>query len=63
MRFTHRALVSHFGRHRAPRIPFPAGVFAQAFRHCPPCGVETAAVLHTDGSHTCTEGHTTRGAQ
>jgi hypothetical protein len=49
------------GRHR--RVP--GAVVDQAFRHCAPCGVDTAAVVHADGSHTCTEGHTSRagGAQ
>ncbi|MET7458081.1 hypothetical protein ABZT03_40810 [Streptomyces sp. NPDC005574] len=46
------------GRHRAPRA-LPVPVIEQAFRFCLPCGVETAAVLHRDGSHTCTEDHTT----
>jgi hypothetical protein len=44
------------GRHRA--APYGA-VAVQAFRHCPPCGVETAAVVHPGGAHTCTEGHLT----
>lgn len=44
------------GQHR----PHGAAI-DQAFRHCPVCEVDTAAVLHADGSHTCTEGHTTPG--
>lgn len=47
----------HTGRHRGPR--FPGQVVDTEFRHCPRCDVVTAAVVHTDGSHTCTEGHTT----
>ncbi|MEV6180144.1 hypothetical protein [Streptomyces sp. NPDC052015] len=44
------------GQHRAR--PHGAAVDT-AFRHCPSCGVDTAAVVHADGSHTCAEGHTT----
>lgn len=38
-----------------------AAIVGQQFVNCPPCGVETAAVVHADGSHTCTEGHTSGG--
>jgi hypothetical protein len=47
------------GEHRARRLP--GQVTVPEFRHCLPCGVDTAAVVHADGSHTCTEGHTTTG--
>ena len=51
----------HTGRHRGERaLPHGAAVDT-SFRHCKPCGVDTAAVIHSDGSHTCTEGHTTVG--
>ena len=59
MRLTVRHLIRGAGRHRAAR-PYGA-IASQAFRLCRPCGVETAAVVHADGSHTCTEGHTTTG--
>lgn len=29
------------------------GVVRQGFNYCPPCGENTAGVLHTDGSWTC----------
>jgi hypothetical protein len=57
VKLTYRALVSHYGQHRR-QAPRPHGAAVdQDFRFCPPCGVETAAVVHADGSHTCTEGH------
>ncbi len=56
MKITYRALVSHYGHHRRTRRPHGALVDT-AFRHCPVCGVETAAIVHRDGTHTCTEGH------
>jgi hypothetical protein len=50
------------GRHR--RVPdaqrVPGAAFDQALRHCAACGRTTAVVVHADGSHTCTEGHTSR---
>lgn len=63
MRITHRALFSHYGQRRArptkhhtPNRPFPTASYGatatQAYRYCPPCGTETAAVLHGYG-HTC----------
>ncbi|MCM1943188.1 hypothetical protein NC239_33795 [Streptomyces sp. G3] len=66
MKLTYRAVVSHFGRHRAHRATahtgFPPAVFGavatQAFRHCRPCGGDVPVVLHP-GAHTCTEGHVT----
>lgn len=54
MKFTHRALVSHYGRHRAPRLP--GQLTQQQFILCPHCGVETAATRHGDAL-LCTEGH------
>lgn len=57
MKVTARHLVRGRGQHRAPR---PAGALVgQEFRYCPRCEVETAAVVHGDGSHTCTETHQT----
>jgi len=51
------------GRHRAPQDPQsvfppvpPSAVVPQAFVHCKPCGVETAATIH-GGLLRCTEGH------
>jgi hypothetical protein len=54
-------LVWPTGQHRGATFPpAPYGAIAtQGFRHCPTCGVETAAVLHPGGAHTCTEGHLT----
>lgn len=58
MKLTYRAVVSHFGRHRAPRIP--GQLARQRFIHCPTCGVDTAASIH--GSLVvCTEGHHVQG--
>ncbi|MFJ8995553.1 hypothetical protein ACIRQH_34755 [Streptomyces sp. NPDC102279] len=64
-------IVRPLGEHRArgaiasPIFPQPAvgAAVTQGFRFCTPCGVETAAVLHPSGGHTCTEGHTTQGAR
>lgn len=64
-RFLHRAAELMFpptGVHRRPPLPlFPpapvVAVVAQAFRFCPRCEVETAAIVHRDGSFTCTEDH------
>lgn len=64
------ALVHPLGEHRGPRtrtaavfpLPAPGAVVTQAFRFCRPCGVDTAAVLHANGTHTCAEGHTSPGA-
>lgn len=56
-----RAWPQPAGQHRGARAF--GSVAVQAFRHCPTCQVDTAAVVHADGSHTCTEGHTSRGDQ
>lgn len=70
MKLTTRHLIRGKGGHRrrpaADIVPLAAffppapetGVVTQAFRDCPSCGAETAAVLHRD-SHTCGDcGHT-----
>jgi hypothetical protein len=50
----------HTGKHRGPRaLPVPGALVGQEFRYCPRCEVETAAVVHANGSHSCTEDHTT----
>lgn len=46
------------GRHRRPARP-PFALAVQEFRHCTACGVDTAAVVHSGGAYTCTEGHLT----
>lgn len=58
MKLTYRGLVSHFGRHRTPRIP--GQLTTQRFAHCPTCGVETATTTH-GRALLCAEGHTIPG--
>lgn len=62
-----RGLIRPTGQHRAAPVASHAGLFpaalpgpviTQAFRHCQPCGTDTAAVLHRDG-HTCGDCGTT----
>jgi hypothetical protein len=56
-------LVWPTGLHRTRPVVFPpapyGAIAVQAFRYCRPCDIETAAVLHPGGAHTCTEGHLT----
>jgi hypothetical protein len=48
----------HTGKHRGPRaMPVPGALVGQAFRFCEPCGVETAVVVHANGTTSCTEDH------
>lgn len=64
MKLTVRHLLRGTGQHRAcprPQPVFPpaphAAVAPQAFVHCGPCGVETAATVH-GSTLLCAEGHT-----
>lgn len=57
MKLTVRHLVRGTGQHRKPAVRLPGQLVDTRFRFCEPCGVETAVIVHGDGSTSCTENH------
>ncbi len=55
------SLMPPWSPRREPVWPQPVhgAIAPQAFRSCPPCGGETAVVLHPGGAHVCDRGHLT----
>lgn len=58
MRLKFRALVSHYGRHRAARIP--GQLARQRFVYCPGCEADTAVTIHGNAL-LCAAGHQLSG--